>query len=78
VARLLRAVRRVEDQAGLGAAARQVNLRDTMRARPHPGPVVLVDDVVTTGATTREAQRALEASGVEVVGIAVIAATQRR
>jgi predicted amidophosphoribosyltransferase len=75
--RLLRVVRRVEDQAGLGAAARQANLRRTMRATPYPHPVVVVDDVVTTGATTREAQRALEARGVRVAGIAAIAATRR-
>jgi predicted amidophosphoribosyltransferase len=38
---------------------------------------VLVDDVVTTGATLREAQRALEQAGFTVRGAATVAATRR-
>lgn len=40
--------------------------------------VVLVDDVVTSGATLRAAARALIAAGAEVAGCAAIAATPRR
>ena len=87
VARLLR-VGRVQDQAGLDASARAANLAGSMRcpsrglrrlARHRPsGFVVVCDDVLTTGATAREAQRALESSGLTVLGIAAVAATRRR
>jgi predicted amidophosphoribosyltransferase len=80
VRRLLVARGRVVDQAGLGAEARAANLAGALSARPRTasGALVVVDDVVTTGATAREAQRALEAVGHRVLAVAAIAATRRR
>jgi predicted amidophosphoribosyltransferase len=79
--------RRVRDQSGLGWSDRQANLADayvvTDRGRRQlmglapDWPVVVVDDVVTTGATLAEAVRALRAAGVSVAATAVIAATRR-
>jgi predicted amidophosphoribosyltransferase len=86
VRRLLVAAAKVEDQSTLGAIERAANLTGSMRCRGGtcrrvPGPealVVVIDDVLTTGATAREAQRALEFAGVRVAGVAVVAATVRR
>jgi predicted amidophosphoribosyltransferase len=78
--RALTHCRRVQDQAGLTATARAANLDGALRAgmdlRGHR--VIVVDDVLTTGATLTEAARALRAAGADVLACAVIAATQRR
>ena len=76
--------RRVADQAGLTAAQRAVNLEWSMQVRAPWEPVlagsvcVVVDDVLTTGATLVEAARALRRTGVSDVVAATICATQRR
>jgi len=78
-ARELRLARAVADQRGLASAERARNLHGGFVAvRPlHGVRVVVVDDVVTTGATLREAVRALRAAGAEVVAAATIASTPR-
>jgi len=77
--RALRVAGDVADQRGLGRSARARNVAGSLRARGAEGlRVVIVDDVVTTGATLREAARALRAGGATVVGAATVAATLRR
>ena len=79
--------RGADDQAGLDAKGRAANVHHSMPcpsstlarvARRWPRAYVVVcDDVVTTGATAREAQRALESVGLPPVAIAAVAATRR-
>ncbi|MHA6525172.1 ComF family protein [Tessaracoccus sp. G1721] len=75
----LRAERRLRrlsagaDQEGLTRAERAANLSGSMRAVGSSAPVLVVDDVVTTGASLGEAVRSLRAGGVTVLGAAVVA-----
>ncbi len=90
VAPLLRSRGGVLDQAGLSAEQRSANLTGSMwcpsaglarlsrRLGGRSVRVVVCDDVLTTGSTAREAQRALTATGLDVVGVATVAATLRR
>ncbi|MBV9593761.1 MAG: ComF family protein [Actinobacteria bacterium] len=80
LSRALVSVGRRSDAVGLDAAQRVINVSGTLRAsRPaaRARPVVIVDDVATTGATLAEAERALTGAGWTVAGCAVIAATRR-
>ncbi|MFF4775638.1 ComF family protein [Microtetraspora fusca] len=85
---MLRQGRRVADQAGLSSTQRAANLRGafvvvpgrTGTARPsggRVGAVLLVDDIVTTGATLAEAARAVREAGAEVPLAITVAATPR-
>jgi predicted amidophosphoribosyltransferase len=64
---LLRHSGRRRDQAGLTAAERWINLSHAFRSLAVTGPVVLVDDLVTTGATAHWAARALREAGARGV-----------
>lgn len=88
VHRLLEVRAVVQDQAGLDAAGRAANLSGSLATRARvrarlartgtPVTVVVCDDVLTTGATAREAQRALEDAGITASAIATVAATRKR
>jgi predicted amidophosphoribosyltransferase len=66
-------------QKALGVDARRTNTSGAMRARAGLDglEVLLVDDVVTSGATLLEADRVVRESGGVVLGAAVLAATPR-
>ncbi len=68
-------IRDTPSQTGLDRRARRRNVRGAFRPRRglrSTGPVWLVDDVVTTGATIAEAARALSRAGARpVVGVCV-------
>ena len=62
--------RRVKDQSSLSAKARLTNMRGafSISTNTYPrGDLILIDDVVTTGATVSEAARALNSHGFHVL-----------
>jgi predicted amidophosphoribosyltransferase len=76
--------RQVRDSAGLSARERMTNLDGALVVRSasvrtlEQRPVVLTDDLLTTGATLAEASRAVRAAGGRVLAAAAVAATERR
>ena len=90
---LLAQHRGLADQSGLDASERTANLRGGLRlrrarwfpggwgapaVRPDGPALVVVDDLVTTGASLTEAARCLAEAGFEVLGAATVSATVRR
>lgn len=76
VRRHLHATRPMRDQARLGAAQRRENVAGAFAAGlPGARPVVVVDDIFTSGATAIEAVRALREAGHRLLGVGVVAWT---
>ncbi|MDR1431606.1 MAG: ComF family protein [Propionibacteriaceae bacterium] len=81
VSAALKLVRTPLDQSELGAAARKENVRGALSWRTAANlrgagsrtEVIIVDDLITTGATLAEAVRACADVGVTVVGAACLA-----
>ncbi len=75
--RLLRRRRRTMPQTRLSAQARQKNVRGAFHAVSHRRllgrRVLLVDDIMTTGATLNEAAKTLRHAGAATVVVAVVA-----
>ena len=71
----LRRTRSTTPQADLAPSVRRTNVVGAFRVRrPLPGQhVLLVDDILTTGATCHQAARALRAAGAARVSVAVLA-----
>lgn len=83
-AAVLRQCRPVADQSGLTAAARLANLSGAVVAAAGSAallaaaPAVLVDDLMTTGASLAVAARAVTVAGGRVAGAAVVAGPRDR
>lgn len=79
--RLLRKRRRTTAQVNLSGDARRRNLRGSFAAwgaGPFPERVILVDDVLTTGASAAECATVLRRAGVREVVVVVVARSEPR
>ena len=69
----LRRVRRTKQQAKLGKQERVSNVEAAFVSKPCHGNILLVDDVVTSGATTKACSEALLVAGAKDIKVAAIA-----
>jgi ComF family protein len=85
-AALLRRVRATPSQAGLSSAKRRDNVGSAFACRLQPARreqlagkrVLLIDDVMTTGATAAACARTLKKAGAGYVGVLTVARADRR
>ena len=72
---VLKRVRYTQSQTKLNREERQSNIQDAFIVKtiePLPSKMILVDDLITTGATLNECARILKENGVkEIIGLSV-------
>ena len=75
---MLSHARQVKDQKDLSTTQRLRNLQGSLKTcrSPRDRWIIVIDDVVTTGASLNEAVRALGVSGYLPVGLATVASTR--
>lgn len=81
VSRVLKLQKLTIDQSGLSERQRRVNLSGAFVADSKcrtSAQLLILDDVITTGSTLREAYRALKERNLTVLGAATACASQRR
>ncbi|MEY3089146.1 MAG: hypothetical protein RLZZ208_414 [Actinomycetota bacterium] len=81
VKRILRVTKKLRDQSGLSEHERDLNLTGAFHADSkyrNTSQLIIVDDVITTGSTLREAYRALKERNLTVIGAVTTCASQRR
>jgi ComF family protein len=76
-------IKETQAQFGLSSTERETNLAKAFsvsaefRHRPPNIPVLLIDDIYTTGATAKSAIATFQQSGISVIGLAAVATTAR-
>jgi predicted amidophosphoribosyltransferase len=78
---ILSIAKSVADQSGLSEIQRRENLFgafEVTKSLNSTAPIIIIDDVITTGSTLREAVRALKERNLTVLGAATACASQRR